>query len=146
MMDFVEQTDWSRWDIEALLGEIEHHAAMMRGASLYNLSHVNGPAQELARRIADLEFTQRGLLEQVEYHRVHALDAEIEAQRLRAAHQWQPGTVAPEEEGYYQVFDEEKGWYDHRYYSVSGWGVVGDLRPPMYWRPIPPMPDEEPPQ
>ena len=99
----------------------------------------------LHARIAELEVGHRTLLDQVEFHRIYALDAEIEVQRLRGeldAQQWRPATVAPEQEGWYQVFDGEEWWYDHRFYSVSGWGVMGDMRPPTYWRPIPPMPEE----
>ncbi len=57
-MDIVEQTDWSKRSIDDLLGEIERHADMMRGASLYDLSYVMEPARELARRIAELEAAQ----------------------------------------------------------------------------------------
>ena len=109
---------------------------------LENFHSWRARAEAAEARVAELEFAQRGLLEQVEYHRLHALDAEIEVQRLRAEQQWRPGTVKPEQEGWYQVFDGEEWWYDHRFYSVSGWGVMGDMRPPTYWRPIPPMPEE----
>ena len=102
-------------------------------------------AEAAEARVAELEFTQRGLLDRLEVQRVYALDAEIEVQRLRAeldAQQWRPATEAPGKGRWYQVFDANEDWYDHRFYKGPGWGVLGDDQPPLYWRPIPLMPQE----
>lgn len=51
MNDIVEQTDWSRWPQAELLNEIEKHADILRGATLYDLDWIMSPAKELAARV-----------------------------------------------------------------------------------------------
>ena len=139
-MDFVEQTDWSQWGITPLLDEIERHADTMRGASVYDLSYVMEPARELARRVAELEATQRALLDRLEIQRIYAPDAEIEVQRLRAeldalkaAQQWQPVDTAPIDRPLEALLTARRSADDRWYYA--------DVRPTA-WRPLPPAPNE----
>ena len=93
----------------------------------------------LHARIAELEDVNMQLSGNI-LPRLEAAEARVA--ELKAAQQWRPATEAPGKGRWYQVFDADEDWFDHRYYKGPGWGVLGDDQSPLYWRPIPLMPEE----
>lgn len=164
--DFVEQTDYTAWSLSDLLHEIEQHADMMRGASRYNLSYIMEPATALAARAeetaalrAELDAAQnraeaanrfaaaaadRVVAEMDNaadaWRRVAELEAELAA--LKAATEWRPGSDTPPSPCWYQTAEDGDGSFSHAYFDGVAWLGYPGNQPPMWYRPIPPLPQQ----
>ena len=165
--DYVNITDWTAQPVDDLLGQIEWHADVLRGATLYDLDNIMAPAWELARRVEAAEAklaesatrvaelkaqltVARDTSESVfrwakalsdGMSRGRARVAELEAQL--AAQQWRPGNVEPPAHDWYWVYDfADDDVPTRRFYGPQGWGMLGDEDAPDWYMPIPPLPAE----
>ena len=129
--DYVNITDWTAQPVDDLLGQIEWHADVLRGATLYDLESIMAPAWELARRVeaAEAKLAEsatrlaelaaalaaardtsesvlrwaKALSDGMSHGRARV--AKLEAQL--AAQQWRPGNEKPDATGWYQTIEAE---------------------------------------
>ena len=117
---------------------------------LENFHSWRARAEAAEARVAELEVGHRTLLDQVEFHRIYALDAEIEVQRLRgeldalqAATEWRPIVGPPPADAFElkiicEVADDGTIYNAQTGATITYWTPRSDKT----WRPIPPTHEE----
>lgn len=111
-------------------------------AAVVELDAVNAGAVEVIGFYQRRENDALGRAEAAEA-RVAELEAALAAER--AANAWRRVTETPAATGYYQVVvARAKGpESDHAIWRINWGWAISDV---LYWRPIPPLPPQEPPQ
>ena len=133
--DYVNITDWTAQPVDDLLGQIEWHADVLRGATLYDLESIMAPAWELARRV---EAAEAKLAESAT--RLAELAAALAA--ALAAQQWRPVTEKPEQPDTYLVYRGGAAHNEPWRYDFAVWEDAWDTEAFSHWRPLPPTPAE----
>ena len=86
-----------------------------------------------------MDATQQDIVDAIKQARARV--AELESQL--AAQQWRPGSETPAPD-WYQTAETIDGAFSHAYFDGAVWQGYPDNYPPMWYRPIPPLPASAP--
>lgn len=150
--DIIGEQDYTTLSNAELVAHIEEYARLMHNTPLTGgewLDDIIGPARVLLTRAEAAEVERnttgrRALNAEAENQRLAAENrrlaarvAELEAQL--AALGWRPGSETPAPD-WYQTAETIDGVFSHAYFDGAVWQGYPDNYPPMWYRPIPPLP------
>lgn len=164
--DIICEQDYSPLSNAELVAHIELYARLIHNTPLSDgewLDDILGPARVLLARAEAAEALSYERLEGALFAEQRASDAEIERdsanveaaleqsnareawQRVSeleaqlAAQGWRPGSETPPPD-WYQTAETIDGVFSHAYFDGAVWQGYPDNYPPMWYRPIPPLP------
>ena len=168
--DIICEQDYTTLSNAELVEAIERYAAIMHTAPLvdFDLEWITGPARVLLARVEAAEALAYERLESALFAEQRASDAEIERDSANveaaleqsnareawirvaeletqlAEQQWRPGSETPPADWYQTA---ETDVFSYAYFTGATWHGHPDDLPPLWYRPIPPLPpapDTEP--
>lgn len=168
--DIVCEQDYTPLSNAELVAHIETYARLMHSTPLSDgewLDDIIGPARALMARAEAAEALAYERLESAVFAEQRADDAEVERDELcdansslsdalektrheldavtarvvaaLAAHGWRPGSETPAPD-WYQTAETIDGVFSHAYFDGASWHGYPDNYPPLWYRPIPPLP------